>query len=53
MMGKYWWDGIDMGEQRGEWGKQELLALLDNYLKGTAYGSSGADVFAVSAPSVA
>ena len=39
------------GERKG--GKLELLALLDNYFKGPAYGSGGADVFALGAPVVA
>lgn len=37
----------------GELIKRELLALLDNYFKGPAYGSGGADVFALRTPSVA
>ncbi len=30
-----------------------MLALLDNYFKGPAYGSGGADVFALRTPMIA
>jgi hypothetical protein len=53
-MGKCCWVGIDIkGLKRGNWRKWDFgwsLALLDHYLKGAAYGSGGADGFAMGAP---